>query len=967
MKRCLLTFLVFMAVLGLAAQEVAFRKAWKMDWKGTQVRTTDNCVIALWEDTDAGDTDIYAQKINPSGAALWQEPLCIVGLPGVQEIVACEKTSDNNFVLLYQQSGYDFEPGLWAQKFSSNGQRLWGESGALIHSGLTYLFGACLVPNAVGGAYAIYDNFYSSHTVTGQNLDSFGNQLWPAGGIPLASHSQSISLDSVVSDGEGGIIINVNKQVANNHVTEMTRYSPQGAVIGNKPLLPASAFPGAQLSMLRDVSGQYVLWNTKTSPSSNITLLRMDNMGNLLMASPLVVSIAFSDGDLNPPTLLPLADGGLMLSYEINPNNGRKLMVARFDSSYELVWNYPVVQVASAASPGGLNMSVTEAGGAWLSWMQIEPGENTLMVKAQYVSPSGTAAWGDDGLAISNPGNDYIEFGPVPVAFSDRGMFIWRDQINMQATLRRQVLSTGGAAFLALGGAPLVSRLAGIAQLNEVIAMQDRYLLLWTDIRNGWYNLYYQICDTDLNPLLEPNGRPVCPPMEMHFSDVQILLMPDNSVAVLFKPFYDSEHLPLHLQRIDAQGNLMYPGFGIAVTTNPYTAEYAKMSNSGDDIYIGWSDGSYSQTFLQGQRITAGQLMWGPEGKTIVSTTQNTHVSLVSVQDRYFSFVTYHYDTNQIDGQVLRVDSNGDPETGWPVSIFASQTALLGNDLVVFSSDYPSLRAQRINPEGNMLWTETGIQLPFSNIQDIIADDALTLVYTTQNEPTELRLQKIAPDGSLLYGESGNLVAENLKSYNEAKLLKFANGNMACAWTDYDSLPHGYRDVFLRHISSQGTALGSGAITLCDAWLEQTNVRAAVIGNSALVAWSDGRAGVMDSEDYINAVYGTRIHSQPVESSDPQIPALNAAVIHQNYPNPFNPETTINFSLPRSGNTNLAVYNLKGQLVKHLHTDLNLPAGEHTVVWNGRDELGRTVSSGVYFCRLTCAGETVMRKMVLAK
>lgn len=967
MKRYLLTFLVFMAVLGLAAQDVAFRKAWKMDWKGIQVRTTDNCVIALWEDTDAGDTDIYAQKINPSGASLWQEPLRIASSPGVQEIMACEKTSDNNFVLLYQQSGYGFEPGLWAQKFSSNGQRLWGESGVLIHSGLTYFYGVFLVPNAVGGAYAVYNNFYSSYTVTGQNLDSFGNQLWPTGGIPLASHTQSISLDSAVSDGEGGVIININKQVNSNRVTEMARYSPQGTVIGNKPLLPPSAFPGTLYSMLRDASGHYVLWNVKTSAYSSITFLRMDNMGNLLMASPLVVSIAFSDSNLNPPSLLPLADGGLMLSYEIHPDSGRKLMVARFNSSYDLVWNSPGAQIASAADTiwSGLDLSVTDAGGAWLSWIQSETGEYTYTAKAQYVSPSGTGAWGDNGLALSNPVNDLIH--PVPVAFSDRGMFLWRDQINMQAAMRRQVLSTGGAAFLALGGAPLVSRLTGIAHLNEVIAMQNRYLLLWTDVRNGWYNLYYQICDADMNPLLEPNGRPFCPPMEMHFSDTQILLMPDNSVAVLFKAFYDSEHLPLHLQRIDAQGNLMYPGLGIAVTTNPYTAEFAQMSNSGDDIYIGWREGSYSQTFLQGQRITAGQLMWGPEGKTIVSTTQNTHVSLVSVQDRYFSFVTNHYDTNQTDGHVLRVDSNGDPETGWPVSIMASQTVLLGNDLVVFSSDYPSLSAQRINPAGNRLWTETGIALPFSGIQDIIADDALTLVYRPQNEPTELRLQKIAPDGSLLYGESGNLVAENLSSYSEAKLLKFANGNMACAWNDYDAIPLGYRDVFLRHISSQGTALGSGAITLCDAWLEQTNVRAAVIGNSALVAWSDGRAGILDSEDYINAVYGTRIHSQPVESSDPQIPALNAAVIHQNYPNPFNPETTISFSLPRGGNTSLAVYNLKGQLVKHLHTDLNLPAGEHSVAWDGRDEQGLAVSSGVYFCRLSCGGETVMRKMVLAK
>ena len=85
-----------------------------------------------------------------------------------------------------------------------------------------------------------------------------------------------------------------------------------------------------------------------------------------------------------------------------------------------------------------------------------------------------------------------------------------------------------------------------------------------------------------------------------------------------------------------------------------------------------------------------------------------------------------------------------------------------------------------------------------------------------------------------------------------------------------------------------------------------------------------------------------------------------------NYPNPFNPETTISYSVPAAGHTSLRVYNLKGQLVRELVNGAR-EAGQHTVVWNGKDANGNAVSSGIYFYSLTSGGKTVNRKMLLAK
>jgi len=99
--------------------------------------------------------------------------------------------------------------------------------------------------------------------------------------------------------------------------------------------------------------------------------------------------------------------------------------------------------------------------------------------------------------------------------------------------------------------------------------------------------------------------------------------------------------------------------------------------------------------------------------------------------------------------------------------------------------------------------------------------------------------------------------------------------------------------------------------------------------------------------------------------SDNEIPSL-VTKLNNNYPNPFNPSTNISFTLSKPGRTTLNIYNMKGQLVNHLvNEDMN--PGIHNVVWNGKDENGRNVSSGVYLYRLESGTYQATRKMLLMK
>jgi photosystem II stability/assembly factor-like uncharacterized protein len=88
--------------------------------------------------------------------------------------------------------------------------------------------------------------------------------------------------------------------------------------------------------------------------------------------------------------------------------------------------------------------------------------------------------------------------------------------------------------------------------------------------------------------------------------------------------------------------------------------------------------------------------------------------------------------------------------------------------------------------------------------------------------------------------------------------------------------------------------------------------------------------------------------------------------LQQNYPNPFNPTTTIHFSLAQPAEADLSIYDLLGQRVATLVKGVQ-EAGPHALQWDGQDEQGRELASGVYFCRLQAGAQVETRRLVLLR
>lgn len=116
------------------------------------------------------------------------------------------------------------------------------------------------------------------------------------------------------------------------------------------------------------------------------------------------------------------------------------------------------------------------------------------------------------------------------------------------------------------------------------------------------------------------------------------------------------------------------------------------------------------------------------------------------------------------------------------------------------------------------------------------------------------------------------------------------------------------------------------------------------------------------NENYVLKVYGYSGTTNSIVSPIVNLP--KGFSIGPNYPNPFNPATIIPVSLPRRTPVDISILNAKGQQVVNLLQG-ELVAGRHQFTWQGRDNLGRPLPSGIYYYRVITATETKVRPMVL--
>jgi hypothetical protein len=171
-------------------------------------------------------------------------------------------------------------------------------------------------------------------------------------------------------------------------------------------------------------------------------------------------------------------------------------------------------------------------------------------------------------------------------------------------------------------------------------------------------------------------------------------------------------------------------------------------------------------------------------------------------------------------------------------------------------------------------------------------------------------------------------------------------GAYALQYPDYNSLSY-YAGVYTDQLNSAGFPLRT------------------VWTGFSFMAIRNATVGTLARNEFLEATYVLFENGVSSDITGTELP--KAYSLAQNFPNPFNPSTRIQFALPSKGHVSLKIYNVAGQLVRTLQDGV-MDAGSHELTWDGSNNLGKSVASGVYFYKIN-AGDNYenMKKMVLLR
>jgi len=964
MKRFICIGLLIVAATWLLAQTITdIRTAHDISYGGAKAPLPDGSNVVVYLDTAQGTHDVYAQRFSASGEPVWQSAVCVADKPAPMQspgVVAC---SDGSFLVAWVEE-YGTLTRVYAQKLDSLGVALWQPGGVQVFSelGISYFL---IVANATGGAYILANSMSPDYwtNLWGANLDSSGQNLWQTGGQSILSFTGKVYIDNALTDGAGGVIVKAIKYSSNQAFGYIFRLGADGNNIGSNPLFPESGVNYNSFRIRRCQDGNYLLYN-KLDSNGHLLFNKVDNLGNSLLPQP--VEYAYN-GNLGLFAESP--DGSFYLGWHSWNSGNTYLKAQKFNAAFQPVWIAFTSQFIGQQNYFNGDMHCDAQGNLWYAWSAYYESTYDKQIRVQKFDANGNPAFGENGLQLGSVGG---REQPVLLNSGTNIMALWTDFTEQHISLRRQLISPGGAFLLPTQGEVLAWHLYGAAMLKANLSLPDGWMQLWNDYRDFPYaSVYYQKTDLQHVQNYETDGR--------FLASGSVIEACANNQGEVLVAYYDNDSASNHfyIQIIGGDGQPVYPGNGLLLSPD---ADNVNVSAQDADFYLFWRetpDLGSQQIF--GQRISNGQLMWEPEGKLIKTFTGSAYIGEQELTGSYFI-----WDEGFI--KVLRFEPDGSISPGWNaqgngVAAGSSgqdigKTGLINGNLAIVVLGQLT-RAQLMTPQGTWLWGG-GVQMisgmagdrSYANADIKDGISATFYNYNSANNTYTLYLQRIKAAGELEYDITGLYLGTGDFQVLRSPIIDHGTGektilmpSMTIAYEDYriyDLIPY--------HVTETGVVEAGVPLGVCVK--SDFNLLAARHPSETMLAWNQlnyyfntGYSGYYAFSSVSACYLGIQTTEVNDEDMLPQ-PVLSNLV---SYPNPFAQSTTLSFKLGSPGKVELNIYNLKGQLVKSSVFDADKTSEPMQIHWDGKDNKGKPMPSGVYLYSVQSKGEKLSGKMLRIK
>ena len=775
---------------------------------------------------------------------------------------------------------------------------------------------------------------------------------WMPCGIVLCDGSGDQESPAIVSDGEGGAIVFWSDGRPGIGQADMyaQRVSGTGEIqwTANGVELSGAALGQIDPDAVSDgVGGAIVAWKDGRNGGGNwdIYAQRVNANGDTLWAAD-GVAVCANAGSQEAPVVASDGSGGVITAWQDYRSGYYDIYAQRVDSDGDTAWASAGIPVCTSAwhqySPG---IAADGAGGAIVTWQDNRSVDYDIY--AQRLDSNGDTLWAADGVVLC--GASWDQSVPTIVADGEGGAIVaWKDNRDAVGDIVAQRVDAYGDVQWASGGVTLCGDAATQTNPRAISDGAGGAVVVWTDNRNGNWDIYAQRVDASGAALWTTDGVALC--TNGAEQALPAIVSDGLGGAIVSWDDYRGGNWDVYAQHVDWSGTVRWATDGVEIcAAGGNQRESAVVSLEAGGALVAWTDGRSGNLDIYAQRM-GRHGYWGDPAPVIASIEDVPGDQGGQVR---VSFMP------------SRLDSWPDPEITYysiwrslsPAAVHALRHTVV--QLTTIGDARPELigRAYCSSASGDWelvgameahLWAQYGYTS--ATLRDSTGVDPGWEYYCVSAHGSEpFVFWDSAPDSGYSVDNLSPCVPQGLAGQFREECRVFLHWNQNAEgdlshYAIYRGAEPAFRpDEGNRIGTTVDTSFVDGSYCYGGEWYYKV---------SALdLHENESGFAVLTPSD----ITGAR-----------EVERRYGNTLYQNVPNPFASSTWIAFSTERETSVLIEVFDAKGRLIRVLADDVRCP-DLHVVNWDGRDASGRPVAAGTYFYRLNVAGWSGVKKMTVAR
>lgn len=387
--------------------------------------------IVAWEDYRSGSAaDIYAQRLDPSGAPLWAaDGIAICVASGTQQFARIEPDGAGGAVIVWNDGRNSaVNRDLYAQRVDSSGIVQWLADGVPVCTAAGRQDGHEIVGDGSGGVIVSWwDLRNGDFDIYAQRLDSTGAPLWTADGVAACTAS-GVQFDPFpVTDDSGGVFVTWQDARGADEDIYMQRITSAGVAAWVPDGVPVCALPGYQYQargVPDGTGGAIIAWGDVRGLDGDAYAQRIDSSGTAQWSTD-GVPLSSATGDQSVADVAPDGSGGAIVAWMDSRFGVDNVYVQRIDASGTVLWTADGAPVCVDEGGQSSVRMAAAASGVTLAWMDFRNGSDYDLY-VQHVDASGGVQWTVDGAPLCTAQGDQESPTLVPDG-SGEVIVIWQD------------------------------------------------------------------------------------------------------------------------------------------------------------------------------------------------------------------------------------------------------------------------------------------------------------------------------------------------------------------------------------------------------------------------------------------------------------------------------------------------------------------------------------------------------------